>query len=109
MQRREFIKLLGGVAAAWPFPVRAQQPERIRHIGVLLPATANDAAFQAWLGALMQGLALLGWTIGRNVRIETRWAGGNADDIRRHAAELAALAPDVILAHGASTAGGCCK
>jgi len=105
MQRRELITLLGGAAAAWPFSLRAQQPERIRHIGLLLPATANDAAFQAWLGAFLQGLALLGWTIGRNVRIETRWAGGNADDIRRHAAELAALAPDVILAHGASTAG----
>ena len=106
MRRREFITLLGGAAAAWPLAARAQQPERMRHIGVLLPATANDAAFQAWLGAFLQGLALLGWTIGHNVRIETRWAGGNADDIRRHAAELAALAPDVILAHGASTAGG---
>jgi putative ABC transport system substrate-binding protein len=72
---------------------------------ILLGATADDARFQTFVGAFLQALALLGWTIGRNVRIETRWAGGNADDIRRHAAELAALAPDVILAHGASTAG----
>ena len=105
MQRREFITLLGGAAAAWPLAARAQQPERVRRIGVLLPAGENDAEFQTWLRAFLQELAQLGWTIGLNVRIETRWAGGNADDIRRHAGELVALAPDVILAHGASTAG----
>ena len=105
MQRRQFITLLGGAAAAWPLAARAQQPERMRRIGILLAATADDAEFQAWVGAFLQALALLGWTIGRNVRIDTRWAGANADDIRRHAAELAALAPDVILAHGASTVG----
>ena len=77
----------------------------MRRIGVLLPAAADDAEFQARVGAFLQGLALLGWTIGRNVRIDTRWATANAADIRRHAAELAALAPDVILAHGASTVG----
>ena len=71
----------------------------MRRIGVLLPAAADDAEFQARVGAFLQGLALLGWTIGRNVRIDTRWATANAADIRRHAAELAALAPDVILAH----------
>ena len=70
-----------------------------------LAATADDAEFQAWVGAFLQALALLGWTIGRNVRIDTRWARANAGEIRRHAAELAALAPDVILAHGASTVG----
>jgi putative ABC transport system substrate-binding protein len=70
---------------------------------VLLPAAADDSQFQAWLGAFLQGLALSGWTIGRNVRIDTRWATSNAAEIRRHAAELAALAPDVILAHGSST------
>src|SRR5439155_25883857 len=70
---------------------------------VLVAASADDPEFQARVGAFLQGLALLGWTIGRNVRIDTRWAGINADGIRRHATELAALAPDVILAHGAST------
>ena len=105
MRRREFITLLGGAAAAWPLAARAQQAERMRRIGVLLPAAADDAEFQARVGAFLQGLALLGWTIGRNVRIDTRWATANAADIRRHAAELAALAPDVILAHGASTVG----
>src|SRR5262249_51924949 len=71
-------------------------------IGLLLPAAADDPVFQDRLAAFYQGLALLGWTIGRNVRIDTRWAGTNADGIRRHAAELVALAPDVILAHSAS-------
>src|SRR5262245_19362285 len=74
----------------------------MRRIGVLLPATADDSEFQARIGAFLQALALLGWTIGRNVRIDTRWAGPNAADIRRHAAELVALAPDVILAHNAA-------
>jgi len=77
----------------------------MRRVGVLLPAAADDAEFQAWVGAFLQGLGQLGWTIGRNVRIDIRWATANADGIRRHAAELAALAPDVILAHGASTVG----
>ena len=77
----------------------------MRRIGILLPAAADDAEFQARVGAFLQALALLGWTIGRNVRIDTRWATTNAAEIRRHAAELAALAPDVILAHGASTVG----
>jgi putative ABC transport system substrate-binding protein len=105
MQRREFITLLGGAAAAWPLVARAQQPERMRRIGVILPATADDPQFQTWVGAFLQGLGQLGWTIGRNVLIDTRWATANADDIRRHAKELAALAPDVILAHGGSTVG----
>jgi putative ABC transport system substrate-binding protein len=77
----------------------------MRRIGVLLPAAADDTEFQAWVGAFLQALALLGWTIGRNVRIDTRWATANVAEIRRHAAELVALAPDVILAHGASTVG----
>jgi putative ABC transport system substrate-binding protein len=105
MKRREFITLFGGAAATWPFAVCAQQPERMRRIGVLLPAAADDTEFQAWVGAFLQALALLGWTIGRNVRIDTRWATANVAEIRRHAAELVALAPDVILAHGASTVG----
>jgi putative ABC transport system substrate-binding protein len=102
IRRRAFITLLGG-AAAWPLAARAEQPERMRRIGVLLPAAADDAVFQTWVGAFLQGLAVSGWTIGRNVRIDTRWATANVAEIRRHAAELAALAPDVILAHGATT------
>jgi putative ABC transport system substrate-binding protein len=104
MKRREFITVLGG-AAAWPLAVRAQQGERMRRIGVLLPASSDDAEFQARIGAFLQGLALLGWTIGRNVRIDVRWATHDAAEIRRHSAELTALAVDVILAHGASTVG----
>jgi hypothetical protein len=101
MKRRPFLTLLGG-AAAWPMAARAQQHERMRRIGVLLSATAEASQFQTWVGAFQQGLALLGWTIGRNVLIDTHWAGAKVDDIRRHAAELAELAPDVILAHGSS-------
>src|SRR5438876_868191 len=103
MKRREFITLLGG-AAAWPLAAGAQQTERMRRIGVLLPTAADDPVFQAWVGAFLQGLALSGWTLGRNVRLDTRWAM-TAADIRRHAAELVALAPDVILAHGAVAVG----
>jgi putative ABC transport system substrate-binding protein len=102
--RRECITLLGGAAVTWPLAARAQQPPaKVRRIGVLLAATSDDSEFQAWVGAFQQGLAQSGWIIGRNVRIDTRWAGGKADDILRHATELAALAPDVILAHGATT------
>ncbi len=100
--RRYCITLLGG-AAAWPLSARAQQGNRVRHIGVLLAATADASEYQARLGAFQQELQTFGWSIGRNLRIDIRWAGINADDIRRHAAELAALAPDVILAHGTST------
>src|SRR5450759_5053051 len=105
MQRRKFIKFIGGAAVAWPLAARAQQPEHMRRLGVLLPALAGDTDFQARVGAFLQALALLGWTIGRNVSIDTRWTGANAAEIRRHAAELAALAPDVILAHGAGPVG----
>src|SRR5262249_4841575 len=103
VKRRKFITLLGGAAAAWPLAARAQQAQRMRRIGVLLPFSADDAESQVRMGAFLQTLALSGWSIGRNLRIDIRWAGINADDIRRHAAELAALAPDVIIAHGAST------
>ena len=103
MKRRDFITLIGG-AAAWPLAARAQQ-ERMRRIGVLLPAAADDAEFQTRVGAFLQGLQELGWTIGRNVRVDTRWATSNAASIRKHAAELAAFAPDAILAFGASTVG----
>jgi putative tryptophan/tyrosine transport system substrate-binding protein len=98
MKRREFITLLGGAAAAWPLGARAQQGKRMRRIGVLLPSVANDPEYQARVGAFMQALALLGWTDGRNVRIETRWAASDADRYRQYAAELVALAPDVIVA-----------
>ena len=101
MRRREFITLIGG-AAAWPLAARAQQG-RMRRIGVLLPSAADDADFQTFFGAFLQTLAQLGWSIGSNVRIDTRWATANAANIRKHAAELVALAPDVILAHGGST------
>jgi putative tryptophan/tyrosine transport system substrate-binding protein len=96
MKRREFITLLGG-AAAWPLAARAQQGERVRRIGVLMPATADDAEFQTRVGAFLEGLQQSGWTIGQNVRIDSRWATTNAVEIRRHAEDLAALAPDAIL------------
>jgi putative ABC transport system substrate-binding protein len=103
LKRRQVITLLGGAAAAWPLAARAQRSERMRRIGVLMNTAADDTVFQIRIGAFLQGLALLGWTIGRNVRIEIRWSGGKADDARRYAAELVAFAPDVILAHGVST------
>ena len=103
MRRRSFITLLGGAATAWPLAARGQQGSRMRSIGVLLPATADDADFQAWIGSFHQALGQSGWIIGRNVRIDIRWAGGDADELRRHATELVALAPDVMLAHGTST------
>jgi putative ABC transport system substrate-binding protein len=105
LKRREFITLLGSAAVASSLAARAQQAERMRRIGVLLPATADDPQRQAWFGAFLQGLAQSDWIIGRNVQIDTRWATANVDAVRRHAAELAALAPDVIVASGASTVG----
>ena len=100
MKRREFIALLGGAAATWPLAARAQQRERVRRIGVLMNVAADDAEAPARVGAFSQGLAELGWTIGRNVRIDYRWYAGNADAARKYAAELDALAPDVVLASG---------
>jgi len=99
MKRREFITLLGG-AAAWPLAARAQQPQRMRRIGVLMNLASDDAEGQARLAAFHQGLQQLGWTVGRNVQIDYRWGAGNADYIRKFAAELVALAPDVILSTG---------
>jgi putative tryptophan/tyrosine transport system substrate-binding protein len=98
MQRREFIKVIAGSAAAWPFTALAQQPERIRRIGVLMAINADDADAQARMAAFVQGLQQLGWTIGKNVRVDFRLPGIDADTLRKHAAELVALAPDVILA-----------
>jgi putative ABC transport system substrate-binding protein len=98
VRRREFITLLGGATAAWPLAARAQQGERVRRIGVLIASTADDPEAQARIAAFAEALSQLGWTDGRNVRIDVRWATTNADGLRRHAAELAALGPDVIVA-----------
>jgi putative tryptophan/tyrosine transport system substrate-binding protein len=98
MKKREFITLLGGAAAAWPLAARAQQSEGIRRIGVLMNLAADDAEGRARIAALLQGLQQLGWTDGRNVRIDYRWAAGDAGRFHRYAEELLALAPDVILA-----------
>src|SRR5215471_208763 len=103
-RRREFITLVGGAAVAWPLAARAQ-PDRMRHIGVLMSTASNDPLGKARIAAFLHGLQQLGWTDGRNVRIDTRWGGGNADDIHKYAAELVGIAPDVILASGGSVAG----
>ena len=103
MRRRDFLGVLGGAAAAWPVVARGQQPEQMRSVGALIGATADDPDAQARTAAFVQALRQLGWTDGRNVRIDIRWAAGDADDIRRHAVELVALAPDVILAGGSSS------
>jgi putative tryptophan/tyrosine transport system substrate-binding protein len=100
MRRREFITLLGSAAATWPLAARAQPRERMRRIGVLMSLAADDPEGQARLTAFVQGLQELGWTDGRNMQIDYRWPGGDAERIRRYAAELAALAPDIILAGG---------
>jgi ABC-type uncharacterized transport system substrate-binding protein len=105
MKRREFISLLGGVTVAWPLAARGQQPERMRRIGVLMNTAADDPTGQARLLAFAQTLAQSGWTDGRNVQIDIRWAAGDPDRIRRYAAELVALASDVILVSGGTTLG----
>ena len=104
MRRREFITLLGG-AATWPLAARTQQSERVRRIGVLEGLTENDPERQARNAAFMQGLRQLGWIEGRNVRIEHRWSALDADRIRKYAAELLALAPEVILVTGSAALG----
>jgi len=105
LRRREFITLLGGAAAAWPLAARAQQGERMRRVGLLLTAAADDPESLARVGAFLQGLQELGWTDGRNVRLEYRWGSGDAERIRKYAGELVALAPDVILVTGNSGMG----
>jgi len=105
MRRRDVITLLGGAAAAWPFGARAQQPERMRRVGVLVPLAADDPQSQRRITAFVQGLEAAGWTDGRNIRIDIRWTAGDTDRMRRHAAELVALAPDVILASGGTVVG----
>jgi putative ABC transport system substrate-binding protein len=105
MTRRAFISLLGGAAAAWPIAARAQQREKVRRIGVLLNNAADDPESQRRMTAFVQGLQQLGWTDGRNVRIETRWGAGDAERLRKNAAELVALAPEVIVAEGSASLG----
>jgi putative tryptophan/tyrosine transport system substrate-binding protein len=104
LKRREVIALLGG-ATAWPLAARAQQPERMRRIGVLMSTGANDPEGQSRLAAFMQGLQEFNWAVGRNVEIDIRWTASNADNVRKYAAELVALAPDVILVSGGSLVG----
>src|SRR5262245_13901107 len=103
IRRREFITLLGG--AAWPAAARAQQSDRMRRIGVLVAVAADDPEGQARIAAFREALQQLGWTHGRNAQIEIRWSSGNDETRRRHAAELIALAPDIILASGGSVVG----
>jgi hypothetical protein len=105
IERRKFLATLGGAAAAWPIAARAQQRERIRRIGVLTAFASDDPAQQSRLLAFAQALAQSGWTEGRNVRIDIRWGAGDPERIRRYAAELVALAPDVILAVGSPSTG----
>jgi ABC-type uncharacterized transport system substrate-binding protein len=105
LKRREFITLLGGAVAAWPYAARAQQRERVRRIGVLNTFAAEDPEGQARIAALLQALQPLGWTVGTNLRIDHRWGTGDAATTRKNAAELVALAPDVILTSGAAGVG----
>src|SRR5215468_4017196 len=98
MRRREFIKLIAGATGAWPLAARAQQIKRVRRIGVLM--NVDDTDLRASYAAFVEALQRLGWTDGRNVQIETRWATGHASDYRRHATDLVALAPEVIVANG---------
>ena len=105
MRRRDFITLVGGGVAAWPLAARAQQAVGVRRIGVLMNAAADDPEFSRRLRAFVQELERLGWTDGRNLRIEYRWAAGDANRVRNYATELVALAPDILLASGGTTLG----
>jgi len=100
MKRRAFITLLGGAAVVWPLAARAQQRERMRRVGVLMNLTPDDVEGQARLAAFLQGLQEAGWAVGRNVRIDLRWGGGDPESFRKQAAELVALAPDIVFASG---------
>ena len=104
MKRREFITILGGTAVTWPLAARAQQPEPMRRIGVLVNRSADDAEGQTFVAAFQQAMQQLGWSDGRNVRIDVRWGANDIDRDRKYAAELVALAPDVILASGTLSA-----
>jgi putative ABC transport system substrate-binding protein len=104
LRRRKFITLLGGAAASWPLAAQAQQPERMRRIGVLMHTAADEPESQARLTAFMQGLQELGWAVGRNMRIDYRWSVGDSARLYKDAAELVALAPEVILGGVGATA-----
>jgi putative ABC transport system substrate-binding protein len=104
VKRREFITLAGAAAALWPLLARAQSPNSMRRIGVLIPVAADNPSAKAYFAAFLEQLSRLGWTDGQNVRIDIRWGGANIDDIRRYATELVALAPDVILTGATSLA-----
>jgi hypothetical protein len=103
MRRREFITLLGGAAAVWPLAARAQQPERMRRIGIFMPGTADNSEFQDRNVAFLQALAEKGWALGRNARFDYRWGAGQIERYPAFAGELVALAPDVILGNGTAT------
>jgi putative ABC transport system substrate-binding protein len=105
MQRRGFLAILGSAVAAFPLTARSQQADRMRRIGVLIGLAANDAQGQAALAALLQAFAQLGWVDGRNVKIDYRWGGGNADEARKYAAELVGLGPEVMMATGGASVG----
>jgi putative ABC transport system substrate-binding protein len=99
MRRREFITLLGGAAATWPLTARAQQPDRMRRLGLLIGYAENDPLSQPWIAAFLKGLSELGWSDNRNLHIDYRWASADVDRFKQFAKELVALKPDVILAH----------
>ena len=103
MRRREFIRLLGGTAAAWPLAARAQQPNQMKRLGVLMNLAADDLEGQIRFAAFLQGMQEAGWAVGRNLRIDIRWGVGDAARLRKQAVELVSLAPDIILAQGSST------
>ena len=105
MRRREFITLLGGAVAVWPLSAWTRQAERVRRIGVLMPLAADDPEGQTRLGAFLQELQQSGWTIGSNLRVDYRWGAGNVAAMRKYAAELAALMPDVLLGPGTTPVG----
>jgi putative tryptophan/tyrosine transport system substrate-binding protein len=105
MRRREFITLIGGAVSVWPVAARAQQPQRVRRIGVLMSTAADDPEGQARVAAFLQGLQQWGWTVGENVRIDTRWTAGDPERTRRYVAEFIALAPDVIFANSTAAVG----
>ena len=98
MNRREFITLLGGATATWPLAARGQQTDRMRRVGVLMYLSESDSEVKGWITAFQEGLQQLGWTQGRNIRIEYRWGGGDQDRVRTYAAELVRMAPDVLFA-----------
>jgi putative ABC transport system substrate-binding protein len=105
MRRREFITLLGGATASWPLAARAQQPEPMRRVGVLMQTAEGDAESKIQVAEFLRELRKLGWVVGRNVKLDARWAGGDSDRIRKYAAELVALAPDLVLASGGTVVG----